>query len=339
MPHSAAMAKAKRQKPGNPTLPFGSGGALLRNVVENAAIPTFVANPDGDRRLRQPGLCRASRLRAARAARPQPERHHPPRRGAVGARPGARPGGAKDRPLPRRAALSAQERRADLGARLGGGADRRRDRRAEPSDGPGHRYRSAEARRSRARRNRTPLELGARSGRPGRLGTRYSYRNGSSIRACGVSCAVSVPTRRSTSSAGLAEPRPSRRPRTDPCLIAPPGLGRDSLYCLRVSRAPPRRSLHLDPQPRRPGGMVSRRTAGTGHRDRHRHYQPEDCRGAAAVRQYLADDADGDALPTASWWSMRRFEDHLVQSAVCRDVENSARRFATPATICRCWRP
>ena len=41
------MAKAKRQNSGNPTLPFGSGGALLRNVVENAAIPTFVANPDG----------------------------------------------------------------------------------------------------------------------------------------------------------------------------------------------------------------------------------------------------------------------------------------------------
>jgi diguanylate cyclase (GGDEF)-like protein/PAS domain S-box-containing protein len=41
------MAIAKRQKPSNPTLPFSSGGALLRNVVENAAIPTFVADPDG----------------------------------------------------------------------------------------------------------------------------------------------------------------------------------------------------------------------------------------------------------------------------------------------------
>ena len=41
------MARANRQRSRNPALPFGSGDALLRNFVENAAIPTFVADPDG----------------------------------------------------------------------------------------------------------------------------------------------------------------------------------------------------------------------------------------------------------------------------------------------------
>ena len=54
-------------------------------------------------------------------------------------------------------------------------------------------------------------------------------------------------------------------------------------------------------------------------------------RGAAAIRQYLADDADGDVARRHPGGRCRR-QDHLVQSAVCRDVETFRSRFATPAT-------
>ena len=42
------MAKAKSPKSGAPTFRFSSRSALLRNVVENAAVPTFVGDTKGD---------------------------------------------------------------------------------------------------------------------------------------------------------------------------------------------------------------------------------------------------------------------------------------------------
>ena len=164
------MAKAKRQNSGNPTLPFGSGGALLRNVVENAAIPTFVANPDGTivyanqafaellgyapgeliglglKDLLHPDDAPAARAQSADLLAQRTDGYHAERRYL-------RKNGEVVWVLASAAALIDEE---------SGGH--------ETSHRTGYRHRQAETCRSRTGRKRKSLELGSAGGGPGRLG-------------------------------------------------------------------------------------------------------------------------------------------------------------------------